>query len=183
MPVLTALLGAVAALTLLTLLPGPDVAVATRLVLTVAGLAALLAASAQAYTLVKLAGAAYLIYLGVQTLWSSRRTTTQASPTAALPAERPWRTGLVTNLLNPKIAVFYTGLLPQLVPPGAPPVVTLGGLVLVHAVLSLAWLNVYALLLHRAAAIVQRPSVRRALERVTGLVLLGFGLRVATQDR
>ena len=67
-PVLTALLGALAALTLLTLLPGPDVAVATRLVLTVAGLAALLAASAQAYTLVKLAGAAYLIYLGVQTL-------------------------------------------------------------------------------------------------------------------
>ena len=204
---MTALLAAVAALTLLTLVPGPDLAVVTRValasgrgaaartaagivagllvwgLLTVAGLAALLAASAEAYALVKLAGAAYLVFLGVQTLWRSRRSLAQESVAVPPRAERPWRTGLVTNLVNPKIAVFYTGLLPQLVPAGAPAAPTLGALVLVHAGLSLAWLNLYALLLHRASATLQRPRVRRALDQLTGLVLVGFGLRVATQSR
>lgn len=155
---------AVLALALLTVLPGPDMAVVTRValahgragavraglgivsgllvwgLLTVAGLAALLAASATAYTVVRLAGAAYLVWLGVQAL--------RSSCTGALidPAQvhgpgttsaTAYRTGLLSNLLNRKIAVFYTGLLPNLVPSGAPHTITLVALVLVHAVLSL----------------------------------------------
>ena len=89
----------------------------------------------------------------------------------------------MSNLLNPKIAVFYTGLLPNLVPPGAPPRVTLVGLVLVHGLLSLAWLTLYAAVLLRASGVLQRPTVRQALERVTGVVLIGFGVRVALAGR
>lgn len=206
--VTASLAAAVLALALLTVLPGPDVAVVTRLalssgraeafrgslgivsgllvwgLLTVAGLAALLAASATAYTVVKVVGAAYLIFLGVQAIWQSR--TVRSANTAAtltIGAAKGFRVGLVSNLLNPKIAVFYTGLLPNLVPPGAPTGVTLVGLVLVHCLLSLAWLTLYAAFLLRASGFLQRPSIRQALERVTGVVLIGFGVRVALAGR
>ncbi len=197
------LVTAVLALALLTVLPGPDVAVVTRValargrsgalrtalgivsgllawgLLTVAGLAALLAASATAYTAVRVAGAAYLVWLGLQALWSSRAGAVSAAAVTGSATGRPFRTGLVSNLLNPKIAVFYTGLLPNLVPAGAPQATTLVGLVLVHAVLSLGWLTLYAALVGRAAGTLQRPRVRRTLDRVTGVVLVGFGLRLA----
>ena len=202
------LAAAVLALALLTVLPGPDVAVVTRLalsngraeafrgslgivsgllvwgLLTVAGLAALLAASATAYTVVKFVGAAYLIFLGLQAIWQSRTIgSATAAATSALGAEKGFRVGFVSNLLNPKIAVFYTGLLPNLVPPGAPTGVTLVGLVLVHCLLSLAWLTLYAGLLLRASGFLQRPSIRQAVERLTGVVLIGFGVRVALTGR
>ncbi len=202
----SSLLAAVLVLALLTVVPGPDVAVVTRValgsgraaaartasgvavgclvwgVLTAAGLAAILAASAEAYTVVKLVGAAYLVFLGLQAVWRSRRSTAPVTADVAPRSEsRPFLTGLLTNLLNPKIAVFYTGLLPQLVPAGAPVGATLLGLVVVHAVLAVVWLNGYAALLHGARGTLTRPRVRRAVERVTGVVLIGFGVRVATQ--
>lgn len=199
---------AVLALTLLTVLPGPDVAVVTRLalshgraeafrgslgivcgllvwgLLTVAGLAALLAASATAYAVVKFAGAAYLVLLGVQAIWHSRdRAVDMSAATSASGTAKGFRVGVVSNVLNPKIAVFYTGLLPNLVPPGASTGVTLVGLVLVHCLLSLAWLTLYAAVLQRASGVLQRPTVRQRLERVTGVVLIGFGVRVALAGR
>ena len=194
----SSLLAAVAALAVLTVLPGPDVAVVTRVALgqggraalrtalgivcgllvwgalTAAGLAAVLAASAAAYAVVRVAGGAYLVWLGLRTLL--RRDAPVGTPARA--AGRPWRTGLVTNLLHPKIAVFYTGLLPALVPDGAPHAPALLGLVLAHAVLSLAWLAACAAAVTRVAAALRRPRVRRALDAVTGLVLVGFGVRV-----
>ncbi len=200
----SSLLAAVLVLALLTVVPGPDVAVVTRVALgsgrpaaartaagiaagclvwgglTAAGLAAILAASAEAYAVVKLVGAAYLVFLGMQTLWRSRRGTLSVAPDVAPRGDgRPFVTGLLTNLLNPKIAVFYTGLLPQLVPAGAPVGVTLLGLVVVHAVLGVVWLNTYAALLHGACGTLTRPRVRRAIERVTGVILIGFGVRIA----
>lgn len=202
------LVAAVLALTLLTVLPGPDVAVVTRLalshgpaqafrgslgivcglllwgLLTVAGLAALLAASATAYAVVKYGGAAYLVLLGVQAIWQSR--TTPGEPGGSTPAPsdgKGFRIGIVSNVLNPKIAVFYTGLLPSLVPAGAPTGVTLVGLVLVHCLLSLAWLTLYAAVLQRASGVLQRPTVRQRLDRVTGVVLIAFGVRVALAGR
>lgn len=198
-------LAAVLVLALLTVVPGPDVAVVTRValgsgrraaawtaagvavgclvwgVLTAVGLAAVLAASAELYTAVKLVGAVYLVFLGLQAWWRSRRVEPAASDEAPRSGGRPFVTGLVTNLLNPKIAVFYTGLLPQLVPSGAPVAITLLGLVAVHAVLGVVWLNAYAALLHGARGTLTRPRVRRVMERITGTVLIGFGLRVATQ--
>lgn len=201
------LVAAVLTLLLLTVLPGPDVAVVTRLalsqgragalrgslgivcgllawgLLTVAGLAALLAASATAYAVVKYVGAGYLVVLGLQALWRSRTAAADTATGAPPPAGAAFRVGLVSNLLNPKIAVFYTGLLPALVPPGAPHVVTLSGLVLAHCLLALVWLGAYAALLVRASAYLQRPRVRRLLDRVTGVVLIGFGVRVAAVGR
>jgi len=89
--------------------------------------------------------------------------------------DAPFLTGLLTNLLNPKMVVFYTGLLPQLVPAGAPVGATLLGLAFVHAVLTLVWLNASAALLHRARDTLTRPRVRGAVERITGGILIGFG--------
>ncbi|MFD8372328.1 LysE family transporter [Streptomyces sp. NPDC059688] len=87
----------------------------------VAGLAAVLAASPAAYPAVRLLGAGYLGFLGAQALWQHRRAAS-AAPARTGPAAvaGPWRTGLVSNLLNPKIAVFHTGLLPAPAPPGCP---------------------------------------------------------------
>jgi threonine/homoserine/homoserine lactone efflux protein len=195
-------LAAAGVLAVLTMVPGPDMAVVTRRaitsdrrdglrtvggiaaglliwgVLTVAGLAAVLAASATAYTAVKLAGAVYLVFLGVQTLLRSRRGLPGAVDVPS-PAGSAWRTGFVTNILNPKIAVFYTGLLPALAPSGLPPQAGMALLVLLHAALTLVWLGGYVMLLARVRAVFEKPAVRRALDRATGVVLIGFGVQVA----
>jgi threonine/homoserine/homoserine lactone efflux protein len=200
-----AFLGAVLALALLTIMPGPDVAIVTRIVLahgksaafrtsvgiatgllfwgflTVIGLSALLAASAGAYMVVKFAGAGYLIWLGIKTIWRSRQyTVKEPAVMKRQRAHRPWLTGFINNLLNPKIAVFYTSLLPQLVPSRAPHALTLFALVIVHAVLTVSWLTTYSYALNRSVRFLHRPRVRSALDRLTGLVLIGFGIRVAT---
>ncbi|CAL9498810.1 Threonine efflux protein [Streptomyces sp. enrichment culture] len=207
--VLTQLAAATGVLALLTLVPGPDKAVVTRRavargradglhtvagvtaglllwgVLTVAGLAALLAASAGVYLVVKLAGAAYLCFLGVQSLRRPGADGADPAPgPGSAPADGPtggaWRTGLVANALNPKIAVFYTGLLPALAPSGLRPAAGMALLVLVHVLLTAAWLGTYVYVLSRARRFFTRPRVRRTLDRVTGVVLIGFGVRVAT---
>ncbi|MFD5408692.1 LysE family translocator [Streptomyces nojiriensis] len=205
---LTALLGATGVLALLTLVPGPDMAIVTKRAvtrgrgdglrtvagiavglliwgaLTVAGLAALLAASAEVYLVVKLAGAAYLCRLGVRSLLRPGAEPVEpAEPArgrAAPGGGGAWRTGLVANVLNPKIAVFYTGLLPALAPPGVRPAVGMALLVLLHVVLTVVWLGTYVYVLSRAGRFFARPRVRRALDRATGVVLIGFGVRVAT---
>lgn len=111
--------------------------------LTAAGLAAVLAASPAAYLAVKLLGVGYPVFLGAQALWQ-HRATAPAAPTGS-----PWRTGLVGNVLNPKIAVFYTGLLPSLAPPGLPAAWAMALLVLLHTALTLAWLGGCVLVLRR----------------------------------
>ncbi|MEV0691642.1 LysE family translocator [Streptomyces sp. NPDC050388] len=203
---LVQLLAAAGVLAVLTMVPGPDMAVVTRRavacgrrdglrtvggisaglltwgVLTVAGPAAVLAASATAYTAVKLAGAAYLIFLGAQSLLAARRARTGTPTATAEPAPKrnPWRTGLVSNVFNPKVAVFYTGLLPTLAPSGTSPHTGMAVLVLLHVALTLVRLGGYVMVLAKARALFERPVVRRAMDRVTGVVLIGFGVRVAT---
>jgi threonine/homoserine/homoserine lactone efflux protein len=197
-------LAAAGVLAVLTLVPGPDMAVVTKRavacgwqdglrtvggitaglliwgVLTVIGLAAVLAASATAYTMVKLAGAAYLVFLGIQSLLQSRRNRSDI-PTATTPppAGSPWRTGLVSNVFNPRIAVFYTGVLPTLAPTSLSAHTGMALLVLLHAALTIVWLGSYVMLLAKARAFFERPVVRRAMDRVTGVVLIGFGAKVA----
>jgi threonine/homoserine/homoserine lactone efflux protein len=89
--------------------------------------------------------------------------------------------GLGTNLLNPKIAVFYTALLPTLAPPSSG-TWGLGTLVLIHVGAHLTWLSRYAYALDRARALCQRPRVRRTLDRFTGLVLFAFAIRLVTEQ-
>ncbi len=195
-------LAAAGVLGLLTLAPGPDMAVVTRRslvggrgdalcaavgvacglllwgTLAVLGLTALLTASREAYLVVKVVGVGYLIYLGVQALRGGKDHSLVA--TTAPVRGRPFVTGLATNLLNPKIAVFYTALLPTLAPPSSG-AWGLGALVLLHAGLTLGWLSGYAYALDRARAFFQKPRVRRTLDRFTGIVLLAFAVRLATE--
>ena len=159
-----------------------------------AGLSALLAASAEAYTAVKLAGAAYLVFLGIQTLRSARRGYAEASD-AERPAppgiSRPGRgvpsmrmayvQGLVSTVLNPKPALLFLTYLPQFVDtarPVLPQVMFLAG---VHILVGLVWMTAYAHLVARAHRTLTRPSVRRWLEGATGSVLILLGLRVGIE--
>jgi threonine/homoserine/homoserine lactone efflux protein len=101
------------------------------------------------------------------------------------PLSRPvaLRNALLTNLLNPKIGVFYATLLPQFIPAGAPPLATSILLAGIHAVFNVAWLTTYGVLLARFGDGLRRGRVRRALEGLTGTVLVGLGVRVALESR
>lgn len=150
-----------------------------------AGIAAVLAASRPAFTALRYAGAAYLVYLGIQALVAAVRGDGQAAAVGRRPERLPpaaaLRQGLVSNLANPKSAVFFTSLLPQFVPAGRASLATLLALGLIYCSITLAWLSGYAVLVARVGAVLARTSVRRAIEAVTGLVLTALGLRLATE--
>jgi threonine/homoserine/homoserine lactone efflux protein len=154
--------------------------------LSAVGVSAVLTASRVAFDALRIAGAIYLVYLGVRTLLASRRDDGGGDApggSAAMPMSRraAFRVGLLNNLLNPKVGVFYVTLLPQFIPahtPVLPMSLLLAG---VHAVEGIAWLSALTLVVSRVGAVMRRAAVRRALERVTGLVLIGFGARVAAE--
>jgi threonine/homoserine/homoserine lactone efflux protein len=145
------------------------------------GLAAVVAASATAFAAIKLAGAVYLVYLGVMAMRSGQRAGGGDSPSPEA-WRAPFRQGLVSNLLNPKIAVFFTGLLPQFVGShgSAADLLLLG---LLFNALGVAWLTSYALLAARGRDVLSRPAVKRRLDRLTGIVLIGLGARLALERR
>ena len=200
----------VAALVIIT--PGPDMAIVTKnavlhgrraalgtsfgvnaglAVWTLAsalGVASLVRASATAFTVLKLIGAAYLIWLGIQALRASR-TRAAASDAAAAPSRKVldardgFRQGIFSNLANPKIAVFFTSLLPQFIGPDRSvlvPFLVLGG---TFVLMTLIWLSAYSLLAVRASAVLQRPRVKAGIDRLSGVVLIGLGVRLATEHR
>jgi len=148
--------------------------------LAVLGLTAILTASPRAYLLVKVVGIGYLTFLGVQAFRTGGEKHGHLQDTA-FAHRRSFFTGLATNLLNPKIAVFYTALLPTLAPPSSG-TWGLGALVLIHAALSLGWLTGYAYTLDHARAFFKRPRVRRTLDRLTGTMLFAFAIRLATEQ-
>lgn len=150
------------------------------------GVTALLTASHLAYETLRWAGAAYLIWMGLRMLWESRphRDHTSAAPLRESGPEADgffpgWRRGALTNLLNPKMGAFYFALLPQFIPAGVP--VFGYGLMLtgIHVVLGAAWSAVLVGLARRLHGVLRRPAVRRVLDRVTGTVITGFGIRLA----
>jgi threonine/homoserine/homoserine lactone efflux protein len=145
------------------------------------GLAALLSASEPAFTAVKLAGAAFLVFLGAQTLWGAFRRRSLDAVHRSSPRVEPktaFRQGLVSNLGNPKMAVFFTSLLPQFGGASFPALLVLG---LVFSSLTLGWLTAYAAAVERAGDFLRRTGVRRALDTLTGTVLVGLGIRLATE--
>ncbi len=151
------------------------------------GLTAILAAAPLAFAALKWAGAAYLLYLGLRLL---------ASPRAAMPAApvalsggrtarlaAPFRRGLLTNALNPKVGVFYMTFLPQFVPHGIPVPgfsLLLAGL---HVLLSLVWFALLIALTVPLGRLLARPAVVRGLDRATGCIFVAFGLRLALAER
>jgi len=151
--------------------------------LSAVGVSAVLTASRVAYDGLRAAGAAYLLYLGVRTLLATRRDDAAVVDDAAVRSRlrAPFRVGMLTNLLNPKVGVFYVTLLPQFIPSGAPVLPLSLLLAGIHAVEGILWLGLVAVVVSRVGAVMRRASVRRALERVTGVVLIGFGARVALE--
>ena len=219
---------------LLTLIPGADTALVTRNALALGlrgarwtilgiltgclihatasalGLSAILATSARAYETVKLVGAGYLVWLGVQTIRQAHagggvqiprlaplarhddegdarfrhpeRSAQRGVEGSAL-SVHPFTQGFLTNILNPKVALFYLTFLPQFIPAGAPVLRTSLLLAMIHNVLGFAWLSLYARFVDRLRTALTRPVVKAWLERVTGGVLVALGARLAWDRR
>jgi len=200
---------------LLTLIPGADTALVTRNALALGlqgarwtilgiltgclihatasalGLSAILATSARAYETVKLVGAAYLVWVGIQGIRGASANarmavsdvaTAEQAP-AAWSGSHPFVQGFLTNILNPKVALFYLTFLPQFIPTGAPVLRTSLLLAMIHNVLGFAWLSLYARFVDRLRAALTRPVVKAWLERVTGGALVALGARLAWDRR
>jgi threonine/homoserine/homoserine lactone efflux protein len=153
-----------------------------------AGIVALLVASEPLFLAVKYAGAAYLIVLGIESLRSALRATARNDPAAAKASGarrlRPriaFRQGVISDLGNPKMAAFFTSLLPQFAPSGGASFTGLAILGLIFCLMTWLWLSGYALAIARIGDLLRRPAIRRALDGITGIVLIGLGLRLATE--
>lgn len=195
----------------LTLMPGPDMALVLRnglhggariawwtgvgccsgiavyAVASAVGLAAVLAASRPAFEFVRLVGAAYLVYLGVVTLLRSRagaESTLTTSPRASTPTRAAaFRQGLMSNLLNPKVALIFLTLIPQFVSTDEPAFRTTAVLAAVFLGVAVVWWRVFSLAVGALSSQLARDRVRTTMERLTGSVLIALGLRVALADR
>ena len=147
------------------------------------GIAALLRASSVAFFTLKVVGAIYLAWIGVQMLRSRGLAGGDELSGRAASGLRALRQGVLSDLGNPKIAVFFTSLLPQFVHGHGSAFLPLLLMGLTFALLTLVWLAAYALAVGHASGVLRRPAVRKALDRFTGLVLIGFGVRLAFEHR
>jgi threonine/homoserine/homoserine lactone efflux protein len=152
------------------------------------GLAALLAASATAYQALRLAGAVYLVWLGVQALLSARRRSSEAAQDGAEPREilsfrGGLRRGLIGDLLNPKVGLFYTTVFPQFIGPGDAVAPMAAVLVAGHALVLLTWYPGVTYLVSRAGRVLKRPHLAKLLDRVMGTILIAMGVRLAAASR
>ena len=155
-----------------------------------AGVAALLVASEPAFLALKYAGAAYLVFLGLQTLAGALRpgarhahSTAGPAPYARLTARSALRQGLISDLANPKAAVFFTSLMPQFTPTEGPAFPVLLGLGLLFSLMTFGWLALYTTAVDRLSDLLSRTGVRRALDATMGAVLVALGGRLALEKR
>lgn len=162
---------------------------ATWALATSVGVAALLRASEPLFVALKVAGAAYLAFLGLQAV---RVALTRRPPVATArdeahgrrqPSRQAFRQGLLSNLGNPKMAVFFTSLLPQFVSHDHRSFPALLALGCVFSLMTLVWLTGYAFTVARVGDFLRRPAVRRTVEGLTGVALIGLGLRLVAEHR
>lgn len=207
------MLGQVAAFllaaTLVTIVPGPDMALVARRAITdgwrrasitsagvvtgllvhatasAIGISAILVRSATAFTVLKIVGACYLAVLGLLAFRAARHVAEQ--PIVDTKPPRSGRTayaqGFLNNVLNPKPALFYLAFVPQFIEPGDPVFLLTGLLVSLHIAISIVWLVLWGWMIGRASGALTSPRWRATLERVTGCVLVGLGVRLATTSR
>ncbi len=152
------------------------------------GVVALLVASKVLFQAVKYAGAVYLIWLGLQALIAAWRGSGEGSAAVlrAGPRLRPGRAfvqGLMSDLGNPKMAVFFASLLPQFTAPGEGLFTALMSLGLIFSLMTFIWLTAYAFVIGKAGEVLRRPSIRRWIESVTGTMLVALGVRIAAEQR
>lgn len=166
---------------------GVGSAILVHATLAALGLSALLRTAAGLYTVVKLCGAAYLVFLGIQAFWATRRTNAIAHD----PAETgslapggggsPYRQGFLSAILNPKLVVFFATFLPQFIAPGRailPQMLLLGA---AFDIMVVVWLASYGLFVTAMRGVFGSPTVRRRMERLTGAVLVALGVRLALE--
>lgn len=155
--------------------------------LSAVGVSAVLAHSQAAFLMMRIAGAAYLAWLGIQSLRQASRATRAAAvdavSTARVPASRSFREGLLTNLLNPKVIVFYLALLPQFISPGDAVLAKSLLLAAIHCMLGIAWLGFVVWGVDRSRRFFLRPRLRRWMDALCGSVLIALGLRLALERR
>ncbi len=172
---------------------GVEAGLAVWTVASALGVASVVRASDTAFTVLKLIGAAYLVWLGIQALRAAGRGGSHSHPDSPSHPDSAWRgpldgragfrQGLLSDLANPKIGAFFTGLLPQFAGPGHSvlvPFLALGGL---FVLMTVVWLCAYALVAVKASALLRRPRVSAAIDRLSGVILIGFGIRLALERR
>jgi len=152
------------------------------------GVSVIFAQSALAFAVLKYVGGAYLVYLGARALRDALRSqttkvTTNTKDTKKTNSTNAFAQGLLTNLTNPKVAVFYVTFLPQFVVPDRPVLTQSVFLAFMHVVMGLIWLPLYARFIDRMAAVLLTDRVRRRIEAVTGAVLMALGIRLALERR
>jgi RhtB (resistance to homoserine/threonine) family protein len=156
-------------------------------ILSAVGVSAVLAHSAAAFLALKVAGAAYLAWLGAQSLRSALARGPAPGPAeiavARVPGARSFREGLLTNLLNPKVIVFYLALLPQFISPGDAVLAKSLLLAAIHCIQGILWLGFVAWAVDRSRRFFLRPLLRRWMDALCGSVLVALGLRLALEQR
>ena len=155
--------------------------------LSASGVSMLLMHSAAAFRLVKLAGAGYLVWLGVQSLHRAVRTPPlpesvgEAEPARGIAPQQCFLEGLLSNVLNPKTAVFYLAFLPQFIGPTDPVLTQSLLLAGIHYVEGILWFATLSVLLDHSRRFILKSTVRRWLDGLCGAVLVGFGARLALE--
>jgi RhtB (resistance to homoserine/threonine) family protein len=193
----------------LIILPGPDTAIATKNTLTVGrsgglktalgtccallihtsaavlGLSAIIVKSALLFSVFKYVGAVYLIYLGVKTLWSLKKREVAASVEMNTDKQfvntSCFKQGFLTNILNPKVAVFFLTFLPQFVDPGSNTFIPFLIMGITYTVLTSVWFLLYVYLINQISAFMKRPKAQNMIEGITGTILIGFGIKLALE--
>ena len=151
-----------------------------------AGLSVILLGSAELFMLLKLAGAAYLIWLGVQSLRSAiyrkKLKLEQPGTVGAIPARVSLREGLLSNVLNPKPIIFYMAFLPQFIDPAYSALPQALMMATVHFTIGMLWQGALVLMVGRARLWLQQPRVAKVLDSITGVLLIGFGTKLASSN-
>lgn len=144
------------------------------------GLSALLMQSAVAFEIVKYVGAIYLIYLGLSSFISRKKKATSAYNQSNDDMKKSaFKQGLFSNILNPKVAMFFLTFLPQFVKPGENAIQQLIIMGVIYTLLSISWFFIYVFFIHSLREWLMSPKVQRIMDKATGLVLIGFGLKLA----
>ncbi|WP_394237263.1 LysE family translocator [Niallia oryzisoli] len=193
----------------LILLPGPDTAIATKNTVTIGklgglktalgtccallihtsaavlGLSAIIVKSALLFSVFKYVGAVYLIYLGVKTLWSLRKkegaASVETNPKGPFKNTSCFKQGFLTNLLNPKVAVFFLTFLPQFVDADSNTFIPFLLMGITYTALTAVWFLLYIYLINQISAFMKKPKTQHMIEGITGTVLIGFGIKLALE--
>ena len=154
------------------------------------GLSLILVQSAAAYEVVKTAGALYLVYLGLRSLYTVLRHRPEPvlpqvndPPLVHKPFYKSYSEGFLNNVLNPKVAVFYLAFLPQFIRPEDSVLGKSLLLASIHAAQGILWLGTLSFLIHRARVFIQKGSFKLWLEGISGVVLVGLGIRLIFEKR